>query len=135
MPIPRGVPKNKHKPKNDNENNPRAMAPGIDTDLRLERLLDDNAYAKLVGRAKNLTIGDTWKLNGWSIPSSGDPTPNDDEVLNKLTMEEMKSVADAFEVHIVNHGNTQGWKYTNPTYACGGCTACCAVSVDDPLQL
>ena len=104
---------------------------GIDTDKTLRALLKDNAFSKLVGRAKTLTVGDTWRLAGWSIPGNGGPAPNDDQVLKKLSMEEMKSVADALEVHIVNYGNTQGWKYTNPTYACGGCTGCCAVGMDD----
>ena len=107
---------------------------GLDTDKTLRELFKDNAFNKLVGRAKTLTVGDTWRLNGWSIPSDGEPAPNDDQVLQKLSMEEMKSVADALEVHIVNHGNTKGWKYTNPTYACGGCTGSCAVGVNDDYQ-
>lgn len=129
--MAKGYPSDKHK---NDPDTPRKIPPGIDTDMSLRDLLQDNAFNKLIGRAKNLTVGDTWRMNGWSIPNLGQPTPNDDEVLNKLSMEEMKSVADALEVHLINQGNTQGWKYTNPTYACGGCTGCCAVGMDDQYQ-
>jgi hypothetical protein len=126
-----GYPKDKHKTDPDS---PSKIPPGVDDGMTLRDLLLDNAFNKLIGKAKNLTVGQTWRLNGWSIPSSGDPAPNDDPVLKNLSMDEVKSIADAFEVHLMNHGNTKGWKYTNPTYACGACCGSCAVGMDDQYQ-
>lgn len=132
MPAKRPYPTGKHK--NDPDVGPLGCPPGIDTDMTLRDLLENNAFNKLTNKAKTLTIGQTWRLNGWSIPDSGMPSPNDDPVLSKLEMKDVKSIADALEVHLQNCGNNQGWKYTNPTYACGACCGCCAVGLDDDYQ-
>lgn len=100
---------------------------GMDDSKTLRQLLDDNAFNLLIGKARTLTVGDTWRLNGWALPEDTS-TPNEDSVLKKLNLEEMKSVANALEQHLVNNGNDRGWKYVNPTYACGGCCGCCAVT-------
>jgi len=92
----------------------------IETDKTLRELFKDNAYNLLKGRARDLTLGDTWRFIGWSLP--GDPPPNEDPVLGQLSMEEIKSIANALEVHVQNEGDKKGWKYTNRTYACGACT-------------
>lgn len=115
---------------------------GLDTNLLLTQLFvkykqnDDDpdvpnptAINALVGKARNLTLGQTWRLNGWA--QDGDIPINDDPVLQKLTLEEMKSVADALQLHTAELGIDNGtWKYINKTYACGGCCVCCAVSVE-----
>lgn len=103
------------------------MPKGCDSDLALSAVLHPDAVKKLTRDAKKLTLGDTWRMSGWGRP--GDTAPNDDAVLKNLSMKDMKSIAEALEVHLKKNGNTQRWKYVNPTYACGACCACCAVAV------
>ena len=114
---------------------------GLDTNVLLTELFkkdkkndpdpdvpNNAAINALVGRAKNLTLGQTWRLNGWA--QDGDLPINDDPVLRDLSLAEMKSVADALQIHTAELGIMGGtWKYVNKTYACGACCACCAVSV------
>ena len=98
---------------------------GCDSDKTLRQLLADNAYNILVGNARNLTLGDTWRMAGWALP--GQPPIADDPVLGQLSPVEMRSIAQAIEVHLRNKGNGKGWKYISPTYACGPCCASAVV--------
>jgi hypothetical protein len=100
---------------------------GCDSDLTLRQVLHADAFKVLRGGAKSLTLGDTWRMNGWA--RRGDKPVNEDPVLSKLDMDEILSISEALEVHLRKHGNSKGWRYVNPTYACGACCACCAVAV------
>jgi hypothetical protein len=114
---------------------------GLNTNLLLTQLFlkdkkndtdpdmpNTDAINALVGRAKNLTLGQTWRLNGWA--QDGDLPIADDPVLRDLSLAEMRSVSEALQIHTAELGIMNGtWKYVNKTYACGACCACCAVSL------
>jgi hypothetical protein len=102
---------------------------GLNDDALLADVMSAKAVSKLTPRAKTLTIGDTWRLQGWGL--DGDPAPNEEAVLKQLDLEDMKSVSRALEQHLIDRGNTKGWRYKNPTYACGGCTTCAVVVPPD----
>lgn len=103
---------------------------GLNTNLTLAQLFGEgsSAFGQLTQAARQLTLGQTWRLNGWARP--GDKDVNLDPVLNQLTIEDMKSIANALQDHTRDNGVPgDNWKYVNKTYACGACCACCAVGV------
>lgn len=94
---------------------------GSNANTTLRDLFADNAYNLLQGKARNLTVGDTWRLGGFKPPNL--PPVQDDAVLSQLTTSEMTSLSRAIEVHMRNNGNNEGWQYVG--YSCFACHVCC----------
>ena len=102
---------------------------GCNSNKRLMELFAGSARNLLVGKAKDLTLGDCWRLAGWLAP--GMVRREDDPVLSRLTREEMDSVAEALKVHIRNKGNDDGWEYVGYSgySSCAACGPCCGSAV------
>ncbi len=100
----------------------------------VKKLFDDSSgYSELTDRAKTLTLGDLMRLSYYSRP--GDLPPNVDPTLRKIDLEDMKSVTRALEVHMKEHGNEEGWKYTGTVFSCGACIPCsCAATLPPGLD-
>ena len=102
-------------------------------DTKVKALLNDNGEAKLRGKAKKLivqdntlTLGDLWRLAGFSL--QGLPDANVDPVLKEITMDEYRSIAEACAQTKTDEGDGN-WSYKGNAYSCCCCTACCAVMV------
>lgn len=87
--------------------------------------LSPTSEAKLRGKAKELitdknvmAIGDLWRFSGFE--KAGLPIPADDPVLNSVTMDDLRSIADAFVEKLKEDGHS-GWSYTS-SYSCCCCT-------------
>lgn len=101
---------------------------GINDGKTLKSMFDAQCEAKLRGKAKTraLTLADVWRLGGWK---RGDDTvdPGEHPNIKDLDMDEIRSIAEAFECHLGKKGNTNNWKYVGTTYSCCCCCACAVV--------
>jgi hypothetical protein len=102
-------------------------------DTKVKALLKSNAEKKLRGKAKELivdndvlTLGDLWRLAGFSKP--GLPDANNDPVLGQIKMDDYLSIAEACAQEAKDDGKGD-WFYKGGAYSCCCCTACCAVMV------
>lgn len=92
----------------------------VNPNTTLKDLFKDNAYGLLMGKARELTVGDTWRLGGYK-PANLPPAVEDPKL--DLNTAEMNSLARAIEVHIRNNGVNEGWQYVG--YSCVACHVCC----------
>ncbi|MGD9852106.1 MAG: hypothetical protein AB7T38_12630 [Nitrospirales bacterium] len=99
----------------------------LKADSTVKKLFPETAYAELTDRAKALTLSDLMRLNYYNRP--GLPPANSDPQLKKITLEDMKSVARAFEVTLKEKGIDEGWKYTGEVFACVFCMCTCAATL------
>lgn len=100
---------------------------------KVKSLLKKNAEDKLRGKAKKLivddnvlTLGDLWRLAGFSKP--GLPDVNNDPVLKDISMDDYLSIAEACAQEVKDDGKGE-WFYKGGAYSCCCSTACCAVMV------
>lgn len=92
---------------------------------KVKAKLGANAEGKLRGKAKELikdknvmTFGDIWRFSGFE--KVGLPNPAEDPVLKDVTMDDLRSIADAFVQKLKDDGY-DGWSYKS-TYSCCCCT-------------
>lgn len=98
---------------------------GMRDDISLEQFFQGNvdAVSMLSERVRemSLTLGDTWRLNGWSIEGENDWQAR--EKFKELMVEDMQSIAKALELHVLQRSGKR-WVHKNMTYACGSCCTC-----------
>jgi hypothetical protein len=106
----------------------------VEHDGKLKAIFNDEELNTLRGNAKRLivekdvlTIGDLWRFSGWK--RGDEPDPVNDPVLKDVSMDDLKSIADACAKRAIRLGNSPpAWRYVG-NYSCCACTACCAVVV------
>lgn len=99
----------------------------LNPDSTVQKLFSESAFAELTDRAKQLTLSDLMRLNYFSRP--GLPPANSDTQLRAITLDDMKSLARAFEVTLKEKGIDEGWKYTGEVFACTSCMCTCAATL------
>jgi hypothetical protein len=94
----------------------------LDPNSPFKDLFSKKAFSELTDKAKTLTLSDLMRLSYYARP--GDLPPNQDRVLQTISMEDMMSIAKAMEIHIKEKGIDDGWKYVGSVFACMACVGC-----------